>query len=205
MYKVFFKDRTVYFGDNFSKVFGRNSGLFYKYANIQELTELLGAFNQLQRINKLFIIHNDILNLFDEFRACFDYVEAAGGLVIRPDGKFLIMERDGIWDLPKGKLEPGEEMRDAALREVEEETGLSDLEIIRPVLSTHHTYEINKKEMILKKTKWFEMSYTGDQDPVPQKEENITDIRWVDPGNVDFIRRNTYPSVLDVLYIRDLL
>lgn len=204
MYKVFFKDRTVYFGDDFSKSFGRNSGLFYKYSNLQELTELIYVFNSLTRINKLFIIHDDILTLFDEFKACFNYVEAAGGVVLRSDGKFLVMKRDGIWDLPKGKLENGESSEVAALREVTEETGLKELQIIKPVLSTFHTYQL-PKDMVLKKTKWYEMFYEGDADPVPEIAENITEIHWVKPGMTDFIRKNTYPSVLDVLYIRDLL
>jgi 8-oxo-dGTP pyrophosphatase MutT (NUDIX family) len=204
MYKVFFKDRTVYFGDDFSKSFGRNNGLFYKYNNLQELTELIYVFNSLTRINKLFIIHDDILTLFDEFKACFSYVEAAGGVVLRSDGNFLVMKRDGIWDLPKGKLEAGESSEVAALREVTEETGLKELRIIKPVLSTFHTYQLTK-DMVLKKTKWYEMFYEGDADPVPEIAENITDIQWVKPGMTDFIRTNTYPSVLDVLYIRDLL
>lgn len=204
MYKVFFKDRTVYFGDNFSKSFGRNSGLFYKYNNLQELTELIHVFNSLTRINKLFIFHNDILTLFDEFKACFIYIEAAGGIVLRPDGKFLVMKRDGMWDLPKGKLEKGESVEAAALREVTEETGLKELRIIKPVISTFHTYQV-KEDMVLKKIKWFEMFYEGDAEPEPEIAERITEIKWVESGMTDFIRTNTYPSVLDVLYIRDLL
>ncbi len=204
MYKVFFKDRTVYFGDDFSKVFGRNNGLFYKFNNLQELTELIHVFNELTKIDKLFIFHDDILTLFDEFKACFSYIEAAGGVVIRPDGRFLVMQRDGIWDLPKGKLDPGETSEEAALREVEEETGLDQLEVIQPILSTFHTYQVTN-DMMLKKTKWYEMKYSGKKTPVPQAEENITEIVWAAPGKTDFIRKNTYPSVLDVLYIRDLL
>lgn len=204
MYKVFFKDRTVYFGDDFSKVFGRNTGLFYKFNNLQELTELVHVFNELTKIDKLFIFHDDILNLFEEFKACFNYIEAGGGVVIRPDGRFLVMKRDGIWDLPKGKLDPDESSEEAALREVQEETGLKELEIVQPILSTFHTYQMTR-DMNLKKTKWYEMKYTGSATPVPQAEENITEIVWVEPGKTDFIRKNTYPSVLDVLYIRDLL
>jgi len=204
MYKVFFKDRTVYFGDDFSKIFERNKGLFYKYTNLQELTELVYIFNELKLIDKLFIFHHDIITLFEEFKACFTYVDAAGGLVIRDDGKFLIMKRDGLWDLPKGKLERGESPEIAALREVEEETGLSDLKITNPLLSTFHTYQITD-DMHLKKTKWYEMRYSGNGDPVPEEKENITEILWVQPGNTDFIRKNTYASVLDVLYLRDLL
>jgi 8-oxo-dGTP pyrophosphatase MutT (NUDIX family) len=204
MYKVFFKDRTVYFGDDFSKIFERNSGLFYKYNNIHELTELVHAFYFLKKIDKLFIFHDDILTLFDEFKACFNYVEAGGGVVLNKKGEFLVMLRNGIWDLPKGKLEEKESFESAALREVEEETGLDRLKIKQPVLSTYHTYQ-EKDSMILKKTKWYEMLYAGDKVPIPEVEENITETRWVTPGNTDFIRKNTYPSVLDVLYLRDLL
>jgi 8-oxo-dGTP pyrophosphatase MutT (NUDIX family) len=204
MYKVFFKDRAVYFGDDFSKVFEKNSGLFYKYNNLQELTELVHAFYFLVKIEKLFIFHHDILTLFEEFKACFNYIDAAGGVVIRPDGKFLIMKRNGLWDLPKGKFEIGENAEEAALREVREETGLMNLKITQPILSTFHTYQIID-DMSLKKTKWYEMKYEGDEDPVPEAAENITEIRWAEPGKTDFIRKNTYPSVLDVLYIKDLL
>ncbi len=204
MYKVFFKDRTVYFGDDFSKTFGKNNGLFYKYSNLQELTELVHVFNELTKINKLFIVHSDILALFEEFKACFEFVEAAGGLVMRTDGTFLVMKRDGVWDLPKGKLDNGESSEEAALREVSEETGLQELKIVKPVLSTFHTYQITE-DMLLKKTKWYEMLYKGNEEPVPETAEKITEIRWVEPGKTDFIRKNTYPSVLDVLYVRDLL
>ncbi len=204
MYKVFFKDRTVYFGDDFSKIFERNSGLFYRYNNIHELTELVHAFYFLKRIDKLFIFHTDILTLFDEFKACFNYIEAGGGVVINEKGEFLVIKRDGVWDLPKGKLEKKENFESAALREVEEETGLDKLKIKRPILSTYHTYQLSD-DMVLKKTKWYEMSYKGDKEPVPEIKEKITETRWVRPGNTDFIRKNTYSSVLDVLYLRDLL
>jgi 8-oxo-dGTP pyrophosphatase MutT (NUDIX family) len=204
MYKVFFKDRTVYFGDDFSKIFERNNGLFYKYSNLQELTELVHVFYELKVIDKLFIFHKDILTLFDEFKACFNYIEAAGGVVLRSDGKFLIMNRQGMWDLPKGKLESGESSEAAAIREVTEETGLKGLVSTNPILSTFHTYQITE-DMVLKKTKWYEMYYDGDKEAIPETAEGITEIKWVEPGKTDFIRKNTYPSVLDVLYIRDLL
>lgn len=204
MYKVFFKDRTVYFGDDFSKAFVKNKGLFYKYNNIQELNELVEAFFALTRIQNLYIFHNDILSLVEEFKACFNIVEAGGGLLFNRRGEFLIMMRDGVWDLPKGKLDKGEDFETAALREVEEEVGLSGIRIINPLVSTYHTYHLSK-DRVLKKTKWFEMVYDGDAEPKPQKSENITEVRWVRPGETDFIRKNTYPSVLDVLFIKDLL
>jgi len=204
MYKVFFKDRIVYFCDNFSKVFEKNKGLFYKYNNLQELTQIIDAFYALSTIDQLFIFHTDILELIDKFKTCFHFVEAAGGVVFNERGEFLVIKRNGIWDLPKGKLEKKETFDEAALREVEEETGLSGLSIRQPIVSTYHTYHLSE-ERVLKKTKWFEMYYDGSETPVPQSSENITEVRWVLPGKTGFVRENTFPSIMDVFYIRDLI
>ena len=204
MYKVFFNDRTVYFGDNFSRAFMKNKGLFYKYNNIQELDELLGVFNEVSHIRNLYIFHEDMLMLIEEFKACFNYLEAGGGLVFNSRGEFLVIERKGIWDLPKGKLEKGEDFETAALREVEEETGLHGLQLIHPVISTYHTYTLKNKRM-LKKTRWFEMKYTGGEEPILQSEEGLSNYRWARPGETDFIRQNTYKSIMDVLYFKKLI
>jgi 8-oxo-dGTP pyrophosphatase MutT (NUDIX family) len=204
MYKVFFDDRTVYFGDNFSRAFMRNKGLFYKYNNIQELDELLGVFNEVSYIENLYIFHEDMLMLIEEFKACFTMIDAGGGVVFNSKGEFLTIKRNGIWDLPKGKLEEGEDFATAALREVEEETGLKNLEIIHPVISTYHTYSLKNKK-ILKKTKWYEMKYQGSALPVLESEEGITDYKWTRPGETDFIRQNTFKSIMDVLYYRLLI
>ncbi|HDS06901.1 MAG TPA: NUDIX domain-containing protein [Bacteroides sp.] len=204
MYKVFFKDRTVYFGDDFSRAFGRNKGLFYRYNNIQELNELVDVFFVLKQIKNLYIFHHDMLALSEEFKSCFHFVEAGGGLVFNGRGEFLVIKRDGIWDLPKGKLEPGEDFETAALREVKEETGLSNLELGQPVISTYHTYQLSD-DRILKKTRWFEMFHGGRARPRPRLQEGITEAVWVTPGQTDFIRKNTYPSILDVLYFKQIL
>jgi len=204
MYKVFFNDRTVYFGDSFSRAFMKNKGLFYKYNNIRELDELLGVFSEVTHIRNLYIFHEDILGLIEEFKACFTYLEAGGGLVFNAQGEFLVIKRNGIWDLPKGKLEEGEDFESAALREVEEETGLKGLQLIHPVISTYHTYPLKKKR-ILKKTRWFEMNYSGKAQPILQSEEGITDFKWARPGETDFIRQNTYKSIMDVLYFKKLI
>ncbi len=204
MYKVFFNDRTVFFGDDFSKAFKRNKGLFYKFNNFQELNDLIELFASLKQISSLYIFHTDMLVLVEEFKACFTIVEAAGGLVFNDRGEFLVINRRGVWDLPKGKLEKGEGYQEAALREVEEETGLGGLETVQPLLSTYHTYPL-EGERILKKTRWFEMRYPGDGPPRLEEEESITDFRWVSPGITDFIRKNTYNSILDVLYFREVL
>jgi 8-oxo-dGTP pyrophosphatase MutT (NUDIX family) len=204
MYKVFFNDRTVYFGDNFSRAFARNKGLFYKYNNFTELNELIELFSALEQINNLYIFHEDMLMVIEEFKACFHLIEAGGGLVFNARHEFLAIKRNGVWDLPKGKLEKGEDFQGAALREVKEETGLSGLKLVEPLISTYHTYRLKNKK-VLKKTRWFEMAYLGEEKPVLQADEGITEYKWVTPGSTDFIRQNTYASILDVLYLRKLL
>ena len=204
MYKVFFNDRTVFFGDDFSRAFVKHKGLFYKYNNIHELGELVEIFAALTQINNLYIFHDDMVMLFEEFKACFTVIEAGGGVVLNERGEFLAIYRNGTWDLPKGKLEKGEDFQTAALREVKEEAGLQGLKLLEPLMSTYHTYALKKKR-ILKKTRWFEMLYHGSEEPVLQAEEGISDYRWVIPGNTGFIRENSYASILDVLYMRNLL
>ena len=204
MYKVFFNDRTVYFGDDFSKAFVKHKGLFYRYNNIHELSELVGVFEALTEINNLYIFHEDMVELFEEFKACFKVIEAGGGLVMNERGEFLSIFRNGVWDLPKGKLEKGQDFASAALREVEEETGLHGIQIVDPLMSTYHTY-ILKGKHILKKTRWFEMRYAEKEAPVLQTEEGITDYSWVTPGRTGKIRENSHASILDVLYMRNLL
>ena len=204
MYKVFFNDRTVFFGDDFSRAFVKHKGLFYKYNNFIELNELVSLFDSLNSIKNLYILHENILMVFEEFKACFTVIEAGGGVVLNNRGEFLTIFRNGIWDLPKGKLEKGEDFQSAALREVEEETGLPDIEVIEPLVSTYHTYHLKEKR-ILKKTKWFEMRYEGSAAPQLQTKEGISDSRWVSPGSTGFIRENSYASVLDVLYMKNLL
>jgi len=204
MYKVFFNDRTVYFGDNFSRAFERNKGLFYRYNNFQELNELIELFFALDQISSLYIFHEDMLMVIEEFKACFRVIEAGGGLVFNARHEFLTIKRNGVWDLPKGKLEKDEDFQEAALREVTEETGLSGLKLKAPLMSTYHTYRL-KNTKVLKKTRWFEMEYDGTDRPLLQAEEGISDFRWVTPGNTDFIRQNTFASILDVLYMRKLL
>jgi len=204
MYKVFFKDRTVYFGDDFSKAFEKNNGLFYRFTNSSELKALVNRFFSMDQVKNLHIFYEDIRLLQKEFKACFTFIEAGGGVVLNSLGEFLVIQRNGIWYLPKGKLEKGEDFETAALREVEEETGLKGLKLIQPLISTYHTY-IMADQKILKQTLWYEMRYSGTENPSLQATEGITDSRWVKAGAVDFIRKNTYQNILDVLFIRGLL
>jgi len=204
MYKVFFNDRTAFFGEDFSGIRKKNNNLFYRFRNSRELQEIVTQFSSSTQIRNLYLFHGDLSMLMEEFQACFTLIEAGGGLVFNKNGEFLAIKRNGVWDLPKGKLEKGEDFETAALREVKEEAGLKKLASVRPIISTYHTYPM-KNQMVLKKTQWFEMLYPGKKEPVLQAEEGITKHRWVKPGEADFLRKNSYGSILDVLRIMDVL
>ena len=198
MYKVFFNERKVILTSDFLKTFQENQGLFYKFHEKNELKELLLLFLALKKIEQLFICHPDVKQLFEEFRSCFRYVEAAGGLVRNSSGEALFINRFDVWDLPKGKIEKDEPARDAALREVEEECGIRGMEIISELQPTYHTY-YEKDLPHLKKTHWFEMAYNGRMKPKPQTEEFITRIIWAGEKELKIIRKNTWPSIIDLL------
>ena len=191
MYKVFFNDRRLILTDNFTKHFQVNYGLFYKYRNGEDLKELINLYFKLSRIDTLYVFHSDIDELRDAFRECFIPIFAAGGLVRNEQGDFLLIHRRGKWDLPKGKLAENESYEAAALREVEEECGIRKTEIIRPLLSTYHTYAY-KDDLALKRTTWFEMLYTGSEAPKPQTSEDIKEVKWVSPEQVESYLEENY-------------
>ena len=125
-------------------------------------------------------------------------VPAAGGLVTNANLDILLIFRRGKWDLPKGKLDEGEDLQACALREVEEETGLSGLDLKKPLAVTYHTYP-EKGKLILKKSHWFLMHSSHNQKLVPQTDEDIEKCEWVAADRLAPYLDNTHPSIIDVL------
>lgn len=121
-------------------------------------------------------------------------IHAAGGLVKNANSDYLFIKRLGKWDLPKGKVEEGERMREAAIREVAEECSIEIDSLGKKIESTYHMYVL-KNEFILKKTNWYKMKVNSIPDLVPQAEEDITDAKWVSVRDLHIIRDNTYPLI----------
>jgi ADP-ribose pyrophosphatase YjhB (NUDIX family) len=125
--------------------------------------------------------------------------EAAGGLVMNEEGDYLIILRHGKWDLPKGKLEYDGSPEEGALREVKEECGIEKLELVKPLEKTFHTYHLKRKRM-LKKTHWFLMKSGTDELLIPQKEEDIQEVRWMTKEKIrKKVYANTYNSIRELL------
>ena len=124
-------------------------------------------------------------------------VNAGGGLVNNAEGKFLLIRRSGLWDLPKGHQEPGEPIEVTAVREVEEETGLRGLTLGEFIRVTDHTYFRNEK-WHLKHTWWYRMLDRKHLDLTPQREEDISKAAWVAKSSLPPFLQNTYPSIVEV-------
>ena len=127
----------------------------------------------------------------------FRMAPAAGGVVVK-DGKFVIIIRKGIPDLPKGHIEKGETPEVAALREVEEETGIGNLQIIKELPSSWYCY-FEHEAWSLKRTYWYLMNTTEDLQPKPQTEEGITEIKLVGNEEIEWFLKNTYRSISEIL------
>jgi 8-oxo-dGTP pyrophosphatase MutT (NUDIX family) len=107
-------------------------------------------------------------------------VKAAGGYVIRWGGKspeVLLIFRNGVWDLPKGKRDRGEPLRETARREVREEVGIRRLRIRRYLGATLHAYT-EKQFCAIKRTAWYWMD-TPQTTFTPQLEEHIQEVAYV--------------------------
>ena len=127
----------------------------------------------------------------------FRMAPAAGGVVVK-DGKFVSIVRKGIPDLPKGHIEKGETPEVAALREVEEETGIGKLHIINELPSTWHCY-LEHDEWTLKRTYWYLMESEETIQPKPQTEEGITEIKLIGNEEIEDFLKNTFRSISEIL------
>ena len=141
---------------------------------------------------------------FADFYNSLLCIDAAGG-VVRKDNRLLFIFRNDKWDLPKGKIEKGETVEEAAIREVQEECGIEELTVEKQQLSTYHIYRspYNKSfgQWIFKKTFWFEMNYSGSENGIPQKEEGISEVRWFKPSELNEVLENTYANLKPLIEI----
>ncbi len=197
MYKVFFNGRTIYLDDTLPDMTKVGRDYVCAFENITDLRPQLKQFLDPDKKGNLYIFHDDTDALFKTFRQCFNNIDAAGGLVLNEKGEILVIKKRGKWDLPKGKAEPGESPEQTALREVEEECGLTGLIMQRFLISTYHIYKLNK-DLMLKRTDWFEMKYKGKSAPIPLAKEGISQAGWIKRFRLKEIYDNTYTSIIDV-------
>ncbi len=162
------------------------------------MNNILNIFFKNENMQEISFEHYDLNKLLNDFKTYFKYIEAAGGLVRNKQNELLIIHRFGIPDLPKGKIEKNESPQKAALREVEEECGISTLEIVGKAKSSYHIY-IHKSKTILKKTHWFYMKYKDNEKLIPQTEEDISLVEWCNYEKIMKYKKETYLSLKSYL------
>jgi 8-oxo-dGTP pyrophosphatase MutT (NUDIX family) len=146
----------------------------------------------------LVIMHTEPSNALQALKEEMKLIAAGGGFVYTDNKTVLLIYRRGKWDLPKGKLDEGETPAVAAVREVQEETGVEDLELEEPLTVTYHTY-MEKGRLILKESHWFLMKSPEQRYLIPQQEEDIEQCIWVKWDDLQPYFQKTHPSILDVL------
>ncbi len=125
---------------------------------------------------------------------------AGGGLVKNEQGQLLMIYRRGKWDLPKGKLDPGETMEQCAVREVMEETGLQAVELGELIeISCHEYFDPFLLEEVIKETHWYHMIAKGKQALTPQTAEDITEIKWVSGKDLQACLEDSYDNVVALI------
>lgn len=136
--------------------------------------------------------------IFRYLASRFINIEAAGGVVTNTNDSFLIIKRLGIWDLPKGKVESNESYKEAAIREVCEETGITSVQIVGDLPNTFHIYR-RKKKWYLKKTSWYKMINRNDEKLIPQTAEDISDATWMNKTDARNAISKSYRSIREEL------
>ncbi|WP_109833311.1 NUDIX hydrolase [Reichenbachiella versicolor] len=161
------------------------------YESIDTLLKLLTKKKH-KKVKSIDIQVNDKSKAEQYLMSKFTIIRAAGG-VVEKDNKILMILRNDLWDIPKGKLEKGEKKREGAVREVEEETG-AKVEIVDKICTTWHTYLRNDK-YVLKSTFWYRMKCLDDSKIKPQKEEGIKKAVFMSENEVDLALHHSYKTI----------
>ncbi|MEN8118833.1 MAG: NUDIX domain-containing protein [Bacteroidota bacterium] len=198
MYKVYFEDRIIVISSEKISVNKNNDEKFIRYKNKKSFYKAVKEFRKDTKILILHVQTTSSKKVLKQLKKKFKIIDAAGGLVFNNDGHVLMIKRNGVWDLPKGKIETGEKRSEAAIREVEEECGITGLFIEKKIGKTYHTYIFREKNMF-KTTHWFLMKYSGEEKLIPQTEEDITEVKWKSTDEVKKIIPNTYKSLVEIL------
>jgi len=199
--KIYFNDKPLFLCDTIDDMLQpfihHDDTIFIDELNTHTVKTMIHEM-QLEKVHTGVFYHPDLEELKKAFYKKFTIIMAAGGLVANEKNNILLIFRRGKWDLPKGKVDKGESLEQCAVREVEEETGLKNIELLKPLTVTYHTYDEFGKH-IIKDSHWYKMKVKGKQEIVPQTEEDISEIKWVKKKDLKNYFSNTFPSVKEVL------
>ena len=201
MYEVFLNDRVLKIGSRKNITIKQPTVVFGSTCCVEEIRQWFNAF-QTSNMNEIFVVHDNPEDFFRLFKSAFLIVQAAGGVVVA-SSRLLFIYRNGKWDLPKGKLDKNETFQEAAIREVEEETGIRPDGIDFQLPSTFHMYKSPYRETfnqwILKETAWYQMHCSQLNHGMPQQEEGITQVKWVAANDLEEVLQNTYKNLVQII------
>jgi len=199
MYKVFLNDLPIILSTT------PNYGEKYTNFHIKKIS-LKWLIRQIKLGAVLYVnlYHTNEKKLIKQLRRKLKVITAAGGLVYNQKGEALFIYRNGKWDLPKGGKKRFEKVQDAAIREVEEETKVKNLEIDKFLQVTYHIMK-RKGKYRLKETYWYKMktSYTGEL--TPQMEEGITKVKWKNPTKTEKALEKSYANIKELFKDQTIL
>lgn len=200
-YKIYFGDAPLFLTDELDaemqEIMHHDDGVYMDELSNPAIKSMIHEMKNPQHHAGVFY-HTNLDELKRVFWKQFTIIKAAGGLVKNDKAELLMIFRRGKWDLPKGKLDDGETLETCAVREVEEETGIRNTTLEQPFATTYHVYDEFGKH-ILKESYWYTMKSPGNQLPVAQAEEQITDIEWASKTKASELLSNTYPLVKDLI------
>jgi len=179
--------------------------LVLPFVNKKDLAQKIVAIEQSPVEEVIVFIHDSVNELEKAFFSLYKPIQAAGGAVFNEKSRLLMIFRKGKWDLPKGKVDKGETLRKAALREIREETGIGQLKIVSAIEflkrkqdCTYHTYNQNGKR-IIKSTYWFNVISHDNSLLVPQHDEGIEKVEWCSKVQIEEHLKNSYHSIEEVV------
>lgn len=197
MHKIYFDRRTIIICRPEEATLSDPNAVEFHFKQPSDISALVEMFELSSTLEKIYIPSAEPKDCYKKICGEFREVNAAGGLVENRRGDYLLIKRDGLWDLPKGHQEAGEDIKVTALREVQEETGVDDLSLGDLICVTDHCYKRNGI-WHLKHTWWYRMYYLKPLDLTPQTEEDITKAAWVAKSSMPPFLKNTYPSIKEV-------
>jgi 8-oxo-dGTP pyrophosphatase MutT (NUDIX family) len=189
MYKVFVNDCPIILTDDKKEAINFN---LVNFESIQ-VDEIVSQIFQ-NKLKGISLFCENLEGCWRQFQSNFKSQKAAGGKVINANNEVLFIYRFNKWDLPKGKLEKGESISACAVREVEEECGITNLQIVKPLETTYHIYK-EKGKIILKTTYWFLMYSNYDGELTPQLDEGIEQVVFKNENASVEALKNTYENI----------
>jgi len=189
MYKVFINDKLIILTDSLQN---QNELPFFIYQNVV-LDEIIHKLKE-NSFKGAYLYALDLEKCWKDFKTHFKVVVAAGGLVKNSKEEILFIYRGNKWDLPKGRIEKGESLEKTAVREVEEECGISNLVLKSFLTTTYHIFYQNKVRK-LKETHWYLMYSDDTKELIPQAEEGITIAEFKSKIEIEEALKNSYANI----------